>query len=123
MHDSFQDFFGYLDAQKLRTPKGLDWTKSRYSSLDQLQLMREMRRLRFMHCTMWTEGVREIVSAEKSDVKFIVTDHPVTAYNAALPPTSPECTYPEDPPIELIGTQTVFALDANTCLILTPQRA
>lgn len=24
MHDSFQDFFEYLDAQKLRTPKGLD---------------------------------------------------------------------------------------------------
>ena len=41
MHNSFQDFFEYLDAQKLRTPKGLDWIKSRYSSLDQLQLMRE----------------------------------------------------------------------------------
>jgi hypothetical protein len=119
MHDSFQDFFEYLDAQKLRTPKGLDWIKSRYSSLDQLQLMQEMQGLRFMHCTMWTEGVREIVSAEDSDVKFILSDHPVTIYNAAVPPTSRECAYPEDPSIEWIGTQTVFVLDANTCLILT----
>lgn len=119
MHDSFQDFFEYLDAQKLRTPKGLDWIKSRYPTLSQLQLMREMQGLRLMHCTMWTEGVREIVTAEESDVKFIVTDHPVTIYNAALPPTSPECSYPGDPLIELVGSQTVFALDANTCLILT----
>ena len=106
MHDSFQDFFEYLDAQKLRTPKGLDWIKSRYPALNQLQLMREMQGLRLMHCTMWTEGVREIVSAEESDVKFIVTDHPVTVYNAALPPTSSECSYPGDPLIELVGSQT-----------------
>jgi hypothetical protein len=119
MHDSFQDFFEYLDAQKLRTPKGLDWIKSRYKALDQLELMREMQGLRLIHCTMWTEGVREIVSAEDSDVKFIVTDHPLTVYNPALPPSSPECTYPEDPALAMVGTQTVFALDANKCLILT----
>ena len=119
MHDSFQDFFEYLDAQKLRTPKGLDWIKSRYSALDQLHLMLEMQGLRSMHHAMWTEGVREIVSAENSDVKFIVTDHPLTVYNAALPPMSPECKYPDDPLIEWMGTATVFALDANTCLILT----
>lgn len=119
MHDAFQDFFEFLDAQKLRTPKGLDWIRSRYPSLNQLQLMVEMQGLRFMHCTMWTEGVREIVSAEESDVKFIVSDHPVTVYNAATPPTFPKCTYPEDPSIEWIGTQTIFVLDANTCLILT----
>ena len=27
IHDNFQRFFEYLDAQKLRTPKGLDWIK------------------------------------------------------------------------------------------------
>jgi len=38
------------------------WTgfKSRYGSLEQMQLMLEMQGLRFMHCTMWTEGVREM---------------------------------------------------------------
>lgn len=119
MHSAFQDFFEYLDAQKLRTPKGLDWIKSRYLPLDQVQLMVEMQGLRFIHCTMWTEGVREIVSARDSDLKFIVTDHPVTVYNAATPPESHECAYPKDPPIEWLGTITVFALDANTCLILS----
>lgn len=119
IRERFLNLFEYLDAQKLRTPKGLDWIKSRYSSLDQLQLMHEMQALRRMHYAMWTEGVREIVSAENSDVKFIVSDHPVTIYNAAVSPSSPDCAYPDDPPVEWLGSQTVFVLDANTCLILT----
>lgn len=119
MNSAFHDFFEFLDAQKLRTPKGLDWIKSRYSSLDQVQLMVEMQGLRLIHCTMWAEGVREIVSAEDSDIKFIITDHPVTVYNAKKPPTSTDCAYPEDPSIEWLGTQTLYALDANTCIILT----
>ncbi|MHB1350290.1 MAG: DUF4238 domain-containing protein [Desulfobulbaceae bacterium] len=119
VHDAFRPFFEYLDTQKLRTPKGLDWIKSKYPGLTQVELMVEMQGLRQMHCTMWAEGVREIISAEDSDVKFIVTDHPVTIYNAAFPPESPACRYPNDPLIELIGSQTVFVLDKNHCLILT----
>ena len=119
MHHTFQDFFEFIDAQKLRTPKGLDWIHRHYSSLDQTQLMIEMQGLRFMHCTMWTEGVRELVSAEGSGVKFIISDNPVTLYNASVPPTAPGCEYPYDPSFEWAGTQTVFVLDANTCLILT----
>ena len=119
IHKSFQHFFSYLDAQKVRTPKGLDWIKSKYPQLTQLGLMIEMQALRQMHCTMWVESVREIVSAEHSDIKFIVTDHPVTIYNPACPPRSSACSYPDDPSIELKGSQTVFALDANHCLILT----
>ncbi len=119
IHEYFQRFFEYLNAQKLRTPKGLDWIKSRYPSLTQIDLMLELQHLRQMHCTMWVECVREIVSAEKSDVKFIVTDHPVTAYNSACAPASSACQYPEDPSICLNGTQTVFALDPDHCLILT----
>ncbi|MYB75744.1 MAG: hypothetical protein F4X83_01315 [Chloroflexi bacterium] len=119
IHDNFQRFFEYLNAQKLRTPKGLDWIKGRYPDLMQIDLMLELQHLRQMHCTMWVECVREIVSAEKSDVKFIVTDHPVTAYNPACAPTSSACQYPEEPAIDLKGTQTVFALDPDHCLILT----
>ena len=119
IHESFQLFFSYLDAQKVRTPKGLDWIKGKYQQLTQIGLLVEMQALRQMHCTMWVESVREIVSAENSDIKFIVTDHPVTIYNPAYPPGSPACSYPDDPPIELKGSQTVFALDENHCLILT----
>lgn len=119
VHESFQDFFEHMAAQKLRTPKGLDWIRSCYGALGQVDLMVEMQALRLMHCTMWVEGVREIVSAQDSDVKFILTDHPVTVYNAAVDPTSEQCTYPQDPLVAALGSQTVFALDANTCLILT----
>ncbi|NRR32188.1 DUF4238 domain-containing protein [Oxalobacteraceae bacterium] len=119
VHESFQDFFEQMAAQKLRTPKGLDWIRSCYGTLGQVDLMVEMQALRLMHCTMWVEGVREIVSAHDSDVKFILTDHPVTVYNAAADPTSEQCTYPQDPLVAAVGSQTVFVLDANTCLILT----
>lgn len=119
MHTRFQDFFSYLDAQKLRTPKGLDWILSQYRGLSQLDLMLEMQQLRTMHATMWTECVREIVSARKSAVKFLVSDHPVTVYHGDLSPDSPECQYPADPGIELVGSQTLFPLDSNHCLILT----
>jgi hypothetical protein len=119
MHEAFQDFFEHMAAQKLRTPKGLDWIRSCYGALSQVDLMVEMQALRVMHCTMWAEGVREIVSAQDSDVKFIVTDHPVTVYNPALDRTSARCSYPQDPAVAALGTQTVFALDANTCIIFT----
>src|ERR1700730_12070990 len=119
MHRYFQRFFEYLGAQKLRTPKGLDWIKGKYPELTQLDLMIEMQALRRMHCTMWLECVREVLSAEHSDVKFIVTDPPVTVYNAACDPSASGCRYPEDPSVALKGSQTVFALDTDHCLVLT----
>lgn len=118
-HNHFSDFFKYLDVQKLRTPKGLDWIKNRYADLDQLALMIEMQSLRHRHCTIWAEGVREIVSAENSNVKFIVSDHPVTIFNPACPPDSEQCAGSNDPAIALKGTQTLFPLDCDHCLILT----
>ena len=118
-HHNFENLFTYLDSQKLRTPKGLDWIKSKYSKLNQMQLMIEMQSLRTIHCTLWAEGIRELVSAEDSDVKFITSDHPVTIYNYALPPNSEHCIYPNDPDIALKGSQTIFPLDKNRCLILT----
>lgn len=65
------------------------------------------------------DWIRSVVSAADSDVKFIVTDHPVTVYNAQINPESPDCAYPQDPMVASLGTQTVFAMDADTCLILT----
>ncbi len=119
MHRLFRDFFEYLDAQKLRTPKGLDWIQERYRGLPQLELMLQMQSLRQMHATMWSECVREIVSAVHSRVKFLISDHPVTIYHPQLPPESQACRYPRDPGIDLIGSQTIVALDADHCLILT----
>ena len=119
IHRKFMDFFEYMDAQKLRTPKGLDWILKNFNGLPHVELMRQMQAVRQMHCTMWSECVREIVSAADSPVKFLVSDHPVTVYHPKLPPGTPECGYPLDPGIELVGSQTLFALDKNHCLILT----
>ncbi|GKS74871.1 hypothetical protein AVME950_08265 [Acidovorax sp. SUPP950] len=119
IHRRFQDFFDYLDAQKLRTPKGLDWILKHYDGLPQLDLMLQMQSLRQMHCAMWTECVREIVSASKATVKFLVSDHPVTVFNPKMSPDSTGCKYPGEPGVQMVGTQTIFALDANHCLILT----
>ena len=115
----FQEIFVYMDAQKLRTPKGLDWIRSNYFQLSRLELMLEMQHLRTMHCTMWVEGVMEIVSAEDSDVKFIISDHPVTIYNPACAPDSDISKYPNDPPTAWKASQTIFPLDLNHCFILT----
>lgn len=118
-HTFFREIYDYISIQKLRTPKGLDWIKSKYTNPDQVRLLVEMQALRNLHCTMWTEGVREIVSAKDSKTKFLVTDHPVTVYNCDATPESDLCKYPNDPDIALLGSQTIFPLDAENCLILT----
>jgi hypothetical protein len=100
-HQHFQTLFEFLDIQKIRTPKGLDWLKAQYPALSQNELMCEMQGIRMLHCTIWVGGVREIVSAEDADVKFIISDHPVTIYNHAVPPTEGACAYPLDPGIAL----------------------
>lgn len=118
-HEHFQSFFEFIDTQKIRTPKGLDWLRAQYPTLTQNDLMREMQGIRMMHCTIWTEGVREIVSAQSSEVKFLVSDHPATIYNYAVPPDSSMCAYPHDPSITLKASQTIFPLNQDFCLILT----
>lgn len=118
-HHHFQTLFRFIDIQKLRTPKGLDWLKTRYPRLSQNQLMMEMQGIQAMHCTIWSEGVREIVSAADSEVKFIISDHPVTVYNYAMPPEAEGCRYPLDPSITKKASQTIYPLDRDHCLILT----
>jgi hypothetical protein len=118
-HRHFQTLFTYIDIQKIRTLKGLDWLKAQYPSLTQNELMREMQGIRMMNCTIWTEGVREIVSAEDADLKFIISDHPVTIYNHAALLEAEMCVYPNDPAIALKASQTIFPLNRDFCLILT----
>jgi hypothetical protein len=118
-HRHYRTLFEYIDIQKIRTPKGLDWLRAQYPTLTQNELMFEMQGIQMMHCTIWTEGVREIVSAEEADVKFIISDHPVTVYNHAVPPEAQMCAYPNDPGIALKASQTIFPLDRDFCLIIT----
>ena len=119
-HRHFQAFLEYLDIQKIRTPKGLDWLKLHYPHLTQNQLMIEMQGVRTMQCTLWAEAVREVVSAEDAGVKFIISDHPVTIYNYAIPPENEVWqAYPNEPETALKASQTIYPLNRNLCLILT----
>ncbi|MDZ4690250.1 hypothetical protein [Terricaulis sp.] len=117
--ENFETFFTYIDAQKIRTPKGLAWLKAQYPALNQNELMMEMQGIRTMHCSIWSSGVREVVSAEDSDVKFIITDHPVTIFNHAISPDDAKCRGGNEPGIALKGSQTIFPLNRDFCLILT----
>jgi len=119
IHPHFLNFFEYMDAQRLRTPKGLTWLTKKFKPENHNNLLHLMQHIRRMHCTMWVEGVMEVVSADDSEIKFIVSDNPVTFYNPVYYPGNKACKFPFDPGIELIGTRTLFPLDKNHCVIIT----
>jgi hypothetical protein len=109
----------YLDAQKLRTPKGLDYIKQMSQDGSHQGALYLMGQLWQIHVTMWMEGVWEVLHCDESATKFILTDHPVTTYNKMLPPLAKKCLYPLDAPIECVGSHTIFPLTLNRCLVIT----
>ncbi|WP_208931372.1 DUF4238 domain-containing protein [Rheinheimera sp. F8] len=113
------DFYEYMDAQWLRTPKGLRWLMQYTKANDQNDLLFKMQKIRRLHCTMWAEASMEIVGANNSDTKFIVSDSPITFYNSVFYPGHPKCKFPSEPHMALKGTRTIFPLDLNHCAILT----
>ncbi|WP_323847031.1 hypothetical protein [Microbulbifer magnicolonia] len=119
IHDHILNYYEYMDAQRLRTPKGLSWLIGLVKPKNYNDLLIGMQKIRRMHCTMWVEASMEVVSAGNSDTKFVVTDNPVTLYNPAFYPGSKQCKFPHDPGIHLKGTRTIFPLDLNHCAILT----
>ncbi|MEN8166528.1 MAG: hypothetical protein ABFR65_03510 [Pseudomonadota bacterium] len=119
IHPHILNYYEYLDAQRLRTPKGLAWLVKVIKPRSYNELLLKMQEVRRLHCTMWAEASMEVVSAEKSGVKFIVSDNPVTLYNSAFYPGNSQCSFPLDPGIELKGTRTIFPLDLNHCAVIT----
>src|SRR5262249_51550371 len=112
----------YLDAQKIRTPKGLRLLKTLAAKTgliaDQNALMLLMQQWRRFFCTMFAEGFWEIVGASRSKHKFILSE-PVTLYNCDHYPNSPMCQFPYDPHIFERGTRMIFPLDSDHCLIIS----
>jgi hypothetical protein len=117
--DCLQILAAYLDAQKLRTPKGLDFLKAQAPGANHQVALHLMGRLSQMHVTIWMEGIWEILRCDNTPTKFILTDHPVATYNKALHPGSARCRYPFDAGIELLGTHTLFPLSPTRCLVIT----
>jgi hypothetical protein len=118
---AFNPLVRYMSAQKLRTPKGLDFIArvTKRAEVDRGVLLIAMAELHQLFVTVWYEAVWEVVCCDNSPTKFLLTDHPVATYNKEMFPESELCRYPFDAPIECIGTHTLFPLDQNRCLILT----
>lgn len=119
MHKTYPDFFEYMDAQRLRTPKGLSFLSRTTRARDQYELMMKMQALRKMHCTMWGEGILEIFSADEAGVGFIFSDHPVTFFNRFVFPRDRRVPLGQDPLQEWMGTQTIFPLSRDKLLVIT----
>lgn len=119
MHFTYYDAFEFLDALRLRTPKGLRFVRQISKADSQQDLMIRMQQMRRMHCLMWMEGSREIFSADSSSVKFLFSDHPVTYFNRHVSPGDPVIPKGFDPPLEWKGTQTLYPFDKNRLLVLT----
>jgi hypothetical protein len=80
----------------MRTPRGLARFQSQTDIRDRNQTLLVIQLLFQLHTSMWTEGIWEVVRARTSPTKFIVTDEPVSFYNAKVFPESKIGRYPGD---------------------------
>ena len=118
-NEAFNTLLPYMSVQKLRTPKGLAWLKKETLSLDKNETLFHLQSLQRMFCAIWTECVWQIADASNSPTKFIISDHPVVAYNRECFPSSKYCRYENDPDIRMVATHTYFPLSLDKILILT----
>ncbi|MCR6631373.1 MAG: DUF4238 domain-containing protein [Magnetospirillum sp.] len=119
VHDAFENLIRYMDAQRIRTPRGLDWLRMAVRLSSSNARLLAMQKVYRFHATMWMEGVWEFVSASRSETKFLLTDNPITFYNVKAFPNSRDCAYPMDVPLGDIGTRTIFPLGMDHCLIIS----
>jgi hypothetical protein len=117
-HEAFEALLRYLCAQLLRTPKGLAYLRRLTGVASHQEVLRQLHSLSQLYATIWTDAVWEVMSCDGSDTKFIVTDCPVVTYNPGVYPGSREARGWMAPP-ERIGTQTIFPLGLDRCLVIT----
>lgn len=105
----------YISAQKFRTPKGLDLIRISVSeSLSRENLLEILQQAHENMTITLAESVIEILDASSCETKFIVSDAPVIEWNR----------YSSRKDIDLYllkGTQVVFPISKNYCLISTPR--
>jgi len=117
--EAFHDLMLYMSIQKLRTPKGLDYLANLVKLSDKNKVLFKLQELQQIFCALWTETIWSIVDASSSNIKFILSDHPVTVYNTGCFPLSKWCRGFRDPEVWFTGTHTLFPLDLEKMLILT----
>lgn len=117
--EAFHNLVRFMDAQRIRTPRGLDWLQSLTNTHSNNATLMVMQKVHQAHATMWTEGIWEIVRARDTKTKFIVSDGPVTYFNARAFPSHPDFAHPNDASLFEVGTRTLFPLSLDACLIIT----
>jgi hypothetical protein len=115
----FNSLLNYMSIQKFRTPKGLRYLAAIARAPDKNRLLLEMQRLQNLHCAIWTECVWALISADDTQTKFILSDHPVTVYNREVFPDSAYSRQHTDPDFRMNGTHTYFPLSPTRMLVLT----
>ncbi len=118
VHETYWHVYEFMDALRLRTPKGLRFVRAMTQKKTQRELMVAMQELRRMHCIMWAEGCLEIVRAPEGS-GFIFSDHPVVLFNRHVFPGDPQIPAGSDPVLHWQGTQTLFPFDCERLYILT----
>lgn len=117
---NYLKFIEFLSMQSQRTPKGLDLLKQLAGKgATQRKLLALLASYRFAKCAMWAEGFQEVLYTNSDQIGFLISDHPVTAYNRGSYHGSVECRYPQDPDPSWKGTQTIYPLDSKRCFVLT----
>jgi hypothetical protein len=104
----------YMDAQVLRTPRGLTRIKKQGGLIDHNSALIYMQQVRRMHCTMWSECQWEVIDCEVCGLDLLVSDNPVTFYNRGMYPGAKGCLYPLEPDLHLLGTQTLSLCPATS---------
>ncbi|NWF17156.1 DUF4238 domain-containing protein [Pseudomonas reactans] len=117
--NAFMDLMNYISVQKLRTPKGLEYLKSKTNTLEKNELLFRLQQFRNVFCTMWAECTWQLADCLDTETKFIISDHPVTVYNKGFFPRSALASKYGDPEIWNSGTHTYFPLSETRILILS----
>lgn len=118
-HEAFDGMRNYLAAQLFRTPKGLALLQRLARTSDQQRTLLVMNKTWRIYQTIWTEAIWEVISCTQSPTKFLISDSPVTTYNRAVFPESPEVRQFGMARFEWLGTHALFPLDKNHCLVIT----
>jgi len=117
LNAAYTGLLAFIAAQRLRTPRALDWLRKQAGVQDQNRTLLTMRQMFEAYNAMWMEGIWEIVTAGNSPTKFIISDDPVTSFNRQIYPG--ELPYPGGDDFPKVGTRTIFPLSSDSCLIIT----
>src|SRR3989344_6532325 len=104
----------YISAQKFRTPKGLDLIYQTNPEMTREVLLETLQEVHQDMVITLGEAVIEVLDAGLCGIKFVVSDAPVVEWNPYLAQTDTDLYL-------LKGTQVIFPVSKNTCLVFTPK--